>query len=38
MRGPVLDQAPSLVKAATLDTVRLTEVPGGFEAEVTLDI
>lgn len=38
VRGPVLDQAPSLVKAATMDAVRLAEIPGGVEAEVTLDI
>jgi SHS2 domain-containing protein len=37
-RGPVLEQAPSLVKAATWHGLRFDARDGGFEAEVLLDI
>ena len=37
-RGPVLECAPSLVKAATWHGLRFEVRDGGFEAEVLLDI
>jgi len=37
-RGPVLECAPSLVKAATWHGLRFEVGDGGFEAEVLLDI
>lgn len=37
-RGPVLDRAPSLVKAATWHGLRFDSVDGGFEARVLLDV
>jgi SHS2 domain-containing protein len=37
-RGPVLDRAPSLVKAATWHGLRFDVRDGGFEAEVLLDV
>jgi len=36
--GPVLERAPSLVKAATWHGLRFDAREGGFEAEVLLDI
>jgi SHS2 domain-containing protein len=36
--GPVLERAPSLVKAATWHGLRFDPQDGGFEAEVLLDI
>lgn len=36
--GPVLDQAPTLVKAATWHGLRFEVGDGGFEAEVLLDL
>lgn len=38
VRGPVLECAPSLVKAATWHGLRFDARNGGFEAEVLLDI
>ncbi len=38
VRGPVLDEAPSLVKAATWHGLRFDAREDGFEAEVLLDI
>jgi SHS2 domain-containing protein len=37
-RGPVLDQAPALVKAATWHNLRFEVRDGAFEAEVVLDV
>lgn len=37
-RGPVLERAPSLVKAATWHGLRFDARDGGFEAEVLLDV
>jgi SHS2 domain-containing protein len=37
-RGPVLERAPSLIKAATWHQLRFEVRNGGFEAEVLLDI
>jgi SHS2 domain-containing protein len=36
--GPVLEQAPALVKAATWHGLRFDRRNGGFEAEVLLDV
>lgn len=36
--GPVLEQAPALVKAATWHGLRFDPRDGGFEAEVLLDV
>ena len=36
--GPVLEQAPALVKAATWHGLRFDRRDGGFEAEVLLDV
>jgi SHS2 domain-containing protein len=38
VHGPVLESAPSLVKAATWHGLRFEVEDGGFEAEVLLDI
>ncbi len=37
-RGVTLQEAPSLVKAATFHNLRVREVAGGVEAEVILDV
>lgn len=37
-RGPMVDLAPGLVKAATLHRLRVDDVPGGVTGEVVLDI
>lgn len=37
-RGPVLDQAPALVKAATWHGLRFEAGASGFEADVLLDV
>jgi SHS2 domain-containing protein len=37
-QGPVLDQAPALVKAATWHELRFDVRDGAFEAEVVLDV
>jgi SHS2 domain-containing protein len=36
--GPVLHQAPALVKAATWHGLRFDRTEGGYEAEVLLDV
>ena len=38
VRGPALERAPGLVKAATLHALRVDDVPGGVSGEVVLDI
>jgi SHS2 domain-containing protein len=37
-RGPTLDRAPGLVKAATLHGLRVDDAPGGLTGEVILDV
>lgn len=37
-RGVTLDQAPGLVKAATLHGLRVDDAPGGVTGEVVLDL
>lgn len=38
VRGVAVDQPPALVKAATLHDIRVRDGPGGWEANVILDI
>lgn len=38
VHGPVLDEAPALVKAATWHGLRFDQQDGGYEAEVLLDV